>query len=200
MEVFRVNNPAFSICVYCGSRPGIDPSYTAAAEQVGHWIGSHGGQLVYGGGKGGLMGVVAEAALTSGARVVGIIPQSMVEREWANHDCTELHVVDNMHQRKHLMAHHSDAFLALPGGLGTLEELFEVWTWRQLDFHSKPLGLLNTNSYYQGLIDFIEHSVQQQFVSAGQSGLLEKDSDPEQLLSRLVASINGTNTDRLDQI
>jgi uncharacterized protein (TIGR00730 family) len=155
---------------------------------------------VYGGGSGGLMGIVAEAALSCGARVIGIIPQSMVEREWANHQCTELHVVDNMHQRKHMMAQYSDAFLALPGGLGTLEELFEVWTWRQLDFHSKPLGLLNTNDYYQGLIDFIAHSVQQQFVSTSQRALLNVDSDPDALLARLINSIHGSSAERLDQI
>src|SRR6185436_11674938 len=132
--------PAFSICVYCGSRPGERPELRAAAQQVGRWIGEHGGQLVYGGGNNGLMGLLADAALAAGARVVGIIPHSMVEREWAKRDCTELHIVDNMHDRKRMMAERADAFLALPGGTGTFEEFFETWTWRQLGYHDKPIG------------------------------------------------------------
>jgi uncharacterized protein (TIGR00730 family) len=129
--------------VYCGSRPGTDPAFAENRREVGHWIGRHGGQLVYGGGNNGLMGVVADATLAAGGRVVGIIPKALVDREWAQADCTELHVVDTMHERKRLMAERADAFLALPGGIGTFEELFEVWTWRQLGYHDKPVGLLN---------------------------------------------------------
>jgi uncharacterized protein (TIGR00730 family) len=128
--------PAFSLCVYCGSRTGDDPAFAALAGQVGAWIGSHGGQLVYGGGRNGLMGIVADATLASGGRVVGVIPKALVEKEWAHTGCTELHVVDTMHERKRIMAEHADAFLALPGGIGTLEEFFEVWTWRQLGYHA----------------------------------------------------------------
>jgi len=119
-----VNKAAFSICVYCGSRPGHHPEFTALATQVGSWIGTHGGQLVYGGGRNGLMGTVADATLASGGRVIGIIPKALVDREQAHLGCTELHVVETMHERKRLMAEHADAFLALPGGIGTLEEFF----------------------------------------------------------------------------
>jgi len=178
--------PRFSLCVYCGSRPGADPLFTQVATDVGHWIGAHGGQLVYGGGNNGLMGVVATAALEAGARVVGVIPHSMVEREWAKRDCTELHVVDNMHQRKSMMAERADAFLALPGGIGTFEELFEVWSWRMLDFHRKPVGLLDTGGYYQSLLQFLQQNVDHGFMNATQMELLTVDSDADRLLPRLV--------------
>ena len=178
--------PRFSLCVYCGSRPGADPSFARVATEVGHWIGAYGGQLVYGGGNNGLMGVLATAALEAGARVVGVIPHSMVEREWAKRDCTELHVVDNMHQRKSMMAERADAFLALPGGIGTFEELFEVWSWRMLDFHRKPVGLLDTGGYYQFLLQFLQQSVGHGFMNATQMELLTVDSEVDVLLPRLV--------------
>ena len=139
--------PAFSLCVYCGSRAGERPEFAQAATAVGQWIGAHGGQLVYGGGRNGLMGVVAEATRQAGGRVLGVIPQALVDKEQANHACDELHIVQTMHQRKALMAERCDAFLALPGGIGTFEELFEVWTWRQLGYHDKPVGLLNVAGY-----------------------------------------------------
>ena len=120
--------PAFSVCVYCGSRPGENPAFADAAKAVGRWIGQHGGQLVYGGGRSGLMGTVAEATRLGGGRVVGVIPQALVDKELANRQCDELHIVQTMHERKAMMAERSDAFLALPGGIGTLEELFEVCT------------------------------------------------------------------------
>src|SRR5690606_2812172 len=123
------SEPAFSICVYCGSRPGEAQAFADVAAQVGHWIGRHGGQLVYGGGRAGLMGVVADATLAAGGRVVGIIPRVLVEREHAHRGCHELHVVETMHERKRQMAERADAFLALPGGIGTFEEFFETWTW-----------------------------------------------------------------------
>lgn len=190
---------AFSVCVYCGSRPGLDPAFAGAAQQVGQWIADHNGQLVYGGGKGGLMGIVAEATLRAGGKVVGIIPRSMVEKEWANHDCSELHIVDNMHQRKQMMADRADAFLALPGGMGTLEELFEVWTWRQLGFHEKPIGLLNTAGYYQGLLTFLSHSQTQQFISDWQSDLVKVSADPASLLQDLVQAAGFSPAARIDQ-
>lgn len=178
--------PAFSLCVYCGSRPGADARFAAVAESVGHWIGRHGGQLVYGGGNAGLMGRVADATLAAGGRVVGIIPQALVAREFAKRDCTELHIVPDMHQRKRLMAERADAFLALPGGLGTLEELFEVWTWRQLGYHDKPIGLLNTAGYYDGLLAFLAQTARAGFVSDWQRALVTVGDDPATLLPRLV--------------
>ncbi|HEY0202393.1 MAG TPA: TIGR00730 family Rossman fold protein [Burkholderiaceae bacterium] len=178
--------PAFSICVYCASRSGNDPRFTAAAQTVGQWIGRHGGQLVYGGGNAGLMGVVAQAALNAGARVVGVIPKTLVDKELANRDCTELHIVDTMHERKALMAERSDAFVALPGGIGTFEELFEIWTWRQLGYHDKPVGLLNVGSYYDGLVRFLQHSVQSGLMGDWQMDMLRIAQDPASLMRDLV--------------
>lgn len=178
--------PAFSLCVYCGSRPGATPRFAEVAAQVGRWIGEHGGQLVYGGGNNGLMGVLADATLAAGGRVVGVIPQSMVEREWAKRDCTELHVVDNMHQRKSMMAERADAFLALPGGIGTFEEFFEAWTWRVLDFHAKPVGLLDLDGYYAPLLRFLRQAVDSGFMNAWQMDLLTVEADAAVLLPRLV--------------
>ena len=187
--------PAFSLCVYCGSRPGADPRFAEVAAQVGRWIGEHGGQLVYGGGNNGTMGVLADAALKAGARVVGVIPQSMVQREWAKRDCTELHVVDNMHQRKSMMAERADAFLALPGGIGTFEEFFEVWTWRVLDFHRKPVGLLDLDGYYQHLLQFLQHAVRSGFMNDWQMEMLTVGSDPQSLLAQLVRAADSRPAD-----
>jgi uncharacterized protein (TIGR00730 family) len=187
--------PAFSLCVYCGSRPGRAQAFRDLAAEVGRWIGERGGQLVYGGGNAGLMGVVADATLAAGGTVIGVIPHALVEREFAKRDCTQLHVVDNMHERKRLMAEHSEAFLALPGGIGTLEELFEVWTWRQLGYHDKPIGLLNASGYYDPLLAFLNSSVQSEFMSDWQMDLIrvgdQVDSLVPQLLqaSRLAAGI-----------
>ncbi len=193
--------PAFSLCVYCGSRPGQDAAFADAARQVGTWIGEHGGQLVYVGGHNGLMGVVADAALDAGARVIGVIPQALVEKEWAHTGCTELHVVDTMHERKRIMAEHADAFLSLPGGIGTLEEFFEVWTWRQLGYHAKPVGLLNLNGYYDNLLAFLATSVKSGFMSDWQMGLISVASDTEQLLQQLVQTAGmAPQAQRLDQI
>lgn len=188
--------PAFSLCVYCGSRPGAGPSYAAAAETVGRWIGKHGGQLVYGGGRNGLMGVAAAAAQAAGGRVVGIIPRALVEKEWANVHCDELHVVETMHERKAMMAERSDAFLALPGGIGTFEELFEVWTWRQLGYHDKPIGLLDTGGYYGSLLAFLRQSVAAGFMNDWQMDLLRIGTHPGELLRDLVQSA-GLGRDRL---
>lgn len=192
--------PAFSICVYCGSRPGANEAYADAARVVGTWIGQHGGQLVYGGGKGGLMGIVAQATLQSGGQVVGVIPKALVEREWANHDCTELHIVDTMHDRKRLMAERADAFMALPGGIGTFEELFEVWTWRQLGYHDKPLGVLNTAGYYDAMLTFLNTAVEQQFLGDWQMALIRTHNDPIALLKDLVQAAGMAPAPRLDGI
>jgi uncharacterized protein (TIGR00730 family) len=178
--------PAFSVCVYCGSRPGENSAFAEAATAVGRWIGGHGGQLVYGGGRSGLMGTVAEATRVAGGRVVGVIPQALVDKELANRQCDELHIVQTMHERKAMMAERSDAFLALPGGIGTFEELFEVWTWRQLGYHDKPLGLLNVAGYYDGLLAFLNHSVASGFMGEWQMGLLHTDTNADTLLRTLV--------------
>lgn len=192
--------PAFSVCVYCGSKPGASPDFAATARAVGHWIGSRGGQLVYGGGKNGLMGIVADATMDAGGRVIGVIPKALVEKEWANHDCSELHVVDSMHERKRLMAEHADAFLALPGGIGTFEEFFEVWTWRQLGYHDKPVGLLNMAGYYDGLIGFLASTVKQDFMGEWQMDLIRIGSDAETLLGDLVEASGMSSPPRLDGI
>lgn len=180
------HQPHFSICVYCGSRLGELPAYAETARAVGHWIGQHGGQLVYGGGRSGLMGIVAEATQEAGGRVVGVIPQALVDKELANTACDELHVVANMHERKAMMAQRSNAFLALPGGIGTFEELFEVWTWQQLGYHDKPIGLLNVASYYTGMLDFLHSSVRSGFMGEWQMDLIRSGEDVPSLLQSLV--------------
>ena len=192
--------PEFSLCVYCGSRPGSEPAYAETARAVGAWIGHHGGQLVYGGGHNGLMGVLADSAAGAGARVVGIIPRSMVEREWARTACDELIVVDTMHERKRLMMERADAFLALPGGIGTFEEFFEAWAWRQLQFHDKPVGLLNLNGYYDRLLEFMTDTVQEGFVSDWQMDLIRVGADPESLLPQLIQDAGMSRADGLNQI
>lgn len=189
-----------TVCVYCGSRPGHDPAHAALAREVGHWIGAHGAQLVYGGGHHGLMGAVADAALAAGARVIGVIPEALVEMEAAHQGCTELHVVANMHQRKQLMAERADVFLALPGGIGTFEELFEVWTWRQLGYHDKPIGLLNAGGYYDSLLTFLDSSVQAGFMGQWQMELLRVSDSASELLPALLKAARPDAPDRLEQI
>jgi uncharacterized protein (TIGR00730 family) len=178
--------PAFSVCVYCGSKPGNLPAFAESAKMVGHWIGQHGGQLVYGGGRNGLMGIVANATLAAGGRVVGVIPRALVEKEWAHTECTELHVVETMHERKQMMAQRADVFLTLPGGIGTFEEFFEVWTWRQLGYHNKPIGLLNLNGYYDPLLTFLNTVVSHEFMGSWQMDLVQSHHDARQLLPNLV--------------
>ena len=178
--------PNFSVCVYCGSRPGNDPVYAEAARATGQWIGEHGGQLVYGGGRNGLMGIVAEATQAAGGRVVGIIPKALVDLEQANTHCDELHVVDTMHERKALMAERSDVFIALPGGIGTFEELFEVWTWRQLGYHDKPIGILNVAGYYDALLVFLQESVRSGFLNDWQMGLVKTGTTVAPLMQATV--------------
>ena len=146
------------------------------------------------------MRVVSDAALNAGGMVVGVIPQALVDRELAHRACTELHVVDTMHERKRMMAERADAFLALPGGLGTLEELFEVWTWRQLGYHDKPIGLLNVDHYYDRLLDFLGVSVAQQLVADWQMHLLHTSSDPVTLLKTLVEVAGNSPAARLNEI
>jgi uncharacterized protein (TIGR00730 family) len=176
-----------SLCVYCGSRLGEKPEFAAVAQEVGTWIARKGWRLVYGGGRAGLMGIVADAALAGGAEVIGVIPTSLMQRELGHTGVTQLHVVETMHERKQLMAELSDAFVALPGGIGTFEELFEVWTWRQLGYHDKPVGLLNANGHYDLLLGFIEHTTRCGFIDLAQQALLQVDTDVSLLLDRVAA-------------
>jgi uncharacterized protein (TIGR00730 family) len=180
-----MNTTAFSVCVYCGSRPGTHSSYEAAARAIGREIGQRGWQLVYGGGHVGLMGTVADAVLAHGGRTIGVIPRRLMEREVGHRGLHELHVVDTMHQRKQMMAERADAFLALPGGIGTLEELYEVWTWRQIGYHDQPIGLLNVMGYYDALLGFMRQTVKAGFLSEAQLEVLEVGVEPTHLLQRL---------------
>jgi uncharacterized protein (TIGR00730 family) len=179
--------PPFSLCVYCGSRVGARPAYQVLAERLGSAIGRRGWQLVYGGGRAGLMGQVADAALATGANVVGVIPESLMRLEVGHTQLTELHVVASMHQRKQMMAERADAFVALPGGIGTFEELFEVWTWRHLGYHDRPIGLLDTEGYWSPLVTFLKHAQAEGFVNEAQSAMLRVDDDVERLLDVLLA-------------
>lgn len=178
--------PHLSVCVYCGSRHGANPAYTAAARALGRAIGERGWQLVYGGGKVGLMGEVADATLAAGGRVVGVIPESLRTREVGHDGLHELHVVPTMHLRKQMMAERAQVFIALPGGIGTLEELYEVWTWRQLGYHDQPIGLLNVDGYYDALLRFMAGTVEQGFLSVQQHAALQVGQDAVELLLRLA--------------
>ena len=180
---------SLSLCVYCGSRTGNDPAHLAAAREVGRQIGLRGWQLVYGGGSTGLMGAVADAALQHGARVVGVIPERLIQRELGHGGVSDLQVVDSMHERKHQMAMQSDAFIALPGGIGTMEEIFEVWTWRQLGYHRKALGLLNVAGYYDELLRFIDRSRDDGFLWPDVQELLRVDTDIPRLLDQLALDV-----------
>jgi uncharacterized protein (TIGR00730 family) len=181
-------SPSFSLAVYCGSRSGADPAYADAARAVGKFIGDNGGQLVYGGGKAGLMGLVADATLEAGGRVVGVIPQTLVDRELAHRGIQELHIVDTMNERKQMMIERASAFVALPGGIGTFEELFEVWTLATLNYHAKPVGLLNVGGYYDRLLEFLETARTQGFMDLGQFSKFEVGSSVDLLLGKLVGS------------
>ena len=176
-----------AICVYCGSNPGSSPAFTEAARKFGGELARRGITLVYGGGKTGMMGAVAEGALSEGGKVIGVIPVALVERELAHHGVTELRIVSSMHERKVMMADLSDAFVAMPGGIGTLEEIFEVFTWTQLGIHAKPCGFLDVEDYYQPLIAFLENVVASEFLHAEHLGALIVDTDQERLLERLAS-------------
>lgn len=176
---------AWSLCVYCGSRFGDRPEYRQAAQDTGRLLAHSGGRLVYGGGRVGLMGEVADAALAHGASVVGVIPDALMRREVGHAGVQELHVVQTMHERKMLMAEKSDAFLALPGGIGTMEEIFEMWSWQQLGYHDKPVGLLNVAGYYDSLVAFIDEGLSREFLSPAQHAALLVDTDLPRLMERL---------------
>ncbi|MBD3735676.1 MAG: TIGR00730 family Rossman fold protein [Pseudomonas balearica] len=176
-----------SICVFCGASTGTDPVYREAAAAMGRTLAEQGITLVYGGGAVGLMGVVADAALAAGGEVIGIIPQSLKDAEIGHPGLTRLEIVDGMHARKARMAELADAFIAMPGGLGTLEELFEVWTWGQLGYHAKPMGLLDTNHFYAKLSHFLDHLVAEAFVRPQYREMLQRGDTPDALLERLRA-------------
>ena len=170
------------VCVFCGSSPGARPEYAESAAAVGRLLAENGIGLVYGGASVGLMGTLADSALAAGGTVIGVIPESLVKEEIAHPGLTQLQVVASMHDRKAAMADLSDGFLALPGGLGTLEELFEIWTWGHLGHHQKPCGLLNTADYYTSLLKFVDDMVVEKFVRETQRGMLIVDRDPATLL------------------
>ena len=173
-----------SICVFCGASSGTDPRYADLATAVGRRLAELGIQLVFGGGRRGLMGAVAHGALDAGGRVVGVIPQGLVDRELADPDVTELLIVETLHERKARMSELSDAFIALPGGLGTLEELSEVLSWAQLDLHAKPIGLLDVGGYFQSLEAFLDHAAREGFVAPRHRALLLTDSEIDGLIGQ----------------
>ena len=174
------------VCVFSGSSPGADLAYRAAACDLGRRLADRGIELVYGGAHVGLMGALADAALERGGRVTGVIPQSLVDREIAHPGLTDLYVVGSMHERKAQMAELADAFVALPGGVGTLEELFEVYTWNQLGLHAKPLGLFNVRGYFDGLVRFLDHAVEERFVTPAHRAMLLVGEDLDALLDGLA--------------
>jgi uncharacterized protein (TIGR00730 family) len=173
------------ICVYCGSSPGNDPLHRTTAYELGVFLAQSGLGLVYGGGNVGLMGAVADGALSKQGEVIGVIPQSLMEKELGHGGVTELHVVNSMHERKQLMVDLSDGFIALPGGFGTLDELFETLTWLQLSFHDKPVGLLNVGGFFDGLVNFVSHMTQSGFIKAEHAASLLVEPQAAPLLSRM---------------
>ncbi|GAB2912241.1 TIGR00730 family Rossman fold protein [Paraburkholderia jirisanensis] len=174
-----------AVCVYCGSSNGAKPLYAQAARAFGHALVEANLALVYGGGKVGLMGVIADTVMAAGGRAIGVIPELLVDKEVGHVGLTELHVVPDMHQRKKMMADLSDAFVAMPGGAGTLEELFEVFTWSQLGYHKKPVAVFNIDGFYDPLIGMLQHTVQEGFMQQKYVDTLQIDSDPATLIGKL---------------
>ncbi|NOV27152.1 TIGR00730 family Rossman fold protein [Cupriavidus necator] len=177
-----------SVCVYCGSSPGNRPEYAEGARLLGRTLAESGLALVYGGGKVGLMGIVADAVLAHGGSAIGIIPEALMQKEVGHRGLTELHVVRNMHERKQMMADRADAFIAMPGGVGTFEELFETFTWLQLGYHDKPVGLLNVAGFYDGMLGFLSHAVREGFLKQVHADLLHVADTPAGLLQQLAAA------------
>ena len=175
------------ICVYAGSNPGSDTAYANSARELARLLAARGIGLVYGGGRVGLMGVLADTALDAGVEAIGVMPQALVDKEIGHTGLTELHVVGSMHERKALMAELSDAFVAVPGGIGTLEELIEVYTWSQLGIHAKACGVLNVTGYYDHLAAFLDHAVDAGFLRPQHRAVLSVASEPAELLDRLSA-------------
>jgi hypothetical protein len=175
-----------AVTVFCGSSPGARPEYAAAAATLGQLLAARGIRLVYGGGRVGTMGALADGALAAGGRVTGVIPRGLLEREVGHTGLDDLRVVDSMHERKALMAELGDAFVALPGGLGTLEEFFEIWSWGLLGLHAKPLGLLNLLGYYDPLITFLDHATREGFIQPQHRAMAVVEVDAGALLERLA--------------
>lgn len=173
------------ICVYCGSNSGNNPAHRTAAHALGAFLADAGIGLVYGGGHVGLMGAVADGALSQNGEVIGVIPQSLMEKELGHGGVTELRVVTSMHERKQMMVDLSDGFIALPGGFGTLDELFETLTWLQLSFHDKPVGLLNVGGFFDGLVDFIGHMSRNGFLKPEHAACMLVENDPGRLIERM---------------
>ncbi len=180
------NDPIKRICVFCGSNTGARSVYTNAAQQLGKVIVSQGMGLVYGGGSIGLMGVIADAVLREKGNVIGVIPHALSAKEFAHPGLTELRMVSSMHERKAMMAKLSDAFIAMPGGFGTFDELFEILTWAQLGLHTKPIGLLNVEGYFDLLLMFINHVLEERFIQAKHRQMIITSHDPEELLSEII--------------
>jgi uncharacterized protein (TIGR00730 family) len=175
-----------SICVYCGSQDGADPSHAEAARAMGDVLADRGIRLVFGGGHIGMMGQIADRVLERGGEVVGVIPKALMRKEVAHEGLTELHVTECMHERKAMMADLSDGFITMPGGLGTMEELFEIWTWAQIGIHSKPFGLLNVRGYYDGLLSFLDHAAADGYVRPEHRSMLHIDEQPVSLLDKIA--------------
>jgi uncharacterized protein (TIGR00730 family) len=188
-----------SLCVYCGSSIGASPVYAEAARGLAREMVNRNIELVYGGGKVGLMGIIAFEILQLGGAAIGVIPQALMDKEVGHDGLTRLHIVKDMHERKALMASLSNGFIAMPGGIGTLEELFEVLTWSQLGFHDKPIGLLNVDGFYDGLIVFMEHLVTQGFLKTKQASLLMHDADASRLLERFESFVPDPNSKLLNK-
>lgn len=177
------------ICVFCASNPGTNPAYQQLANTLGQLIAERGQTLVFGGGRVGLMGAVADGALGAGGEVIGVMPHALVQREAAHRGLTQLHIVDSMHERKAMMAELSDGFIAMPGGIGTLEELFETWTWGHLGVHAKPIGLLDVANYWKSLVQFLDHVGDEGFMRPNTRELLLVDDDAARLLDRMDAYV-----------
>ena len=184
------------VCVFCGSNSGARPEYGDAARMLAGVMARRGLGLVYGGGNVGLMGMLADSMLQAGGEVIGVIPQSLVAKEVAHHGVTELRIVDTMHQRKALMNELSDAFIARPGGFGTLDEFFEILTWSQLGIHGKPSGLLNVSGYYDSLLAMLDHAVAEQFLRSAHRALVIADTDADSLVQRLVSCRNWVQAEK----
>ena len=188
-----------SLCIYCGSSPGASPLYAQGARTLAQHMVNDNIALVYGGGNVGLMGIIADEVIRLGGVATGVIPLALMEKELGHKGLTKLHIVKDMHERKAMMAELSDGFIAMPGGIGTLEELFEVFTWAQLGFHQKPIGLLNVSGFYDGLIQFIQHMVTERFLKAEQADMLINAPDGAELLARFKSFVPTTVPKWLDR-
>ena len=192
-------NTLSSICLFCGSSPGVDPAFKLAAAQLGTTLAHKNIRLIYGGGHVGLMGVAADACLAAGGEVVGVIPKKLMEKEVGHAGLTQMHVVDTMHERKALMTQLSDGFIALPGGYGTLDELFEALTWQQLAYHLLPVGLLNVAGFFDHLVKFLDHARHQRLLRDAHRDSLIVDTDLARLIARMQSFVPPNNEKWLDR-